>query len=121
MRRLRARRTFGATDTIGVEFSIGDRAMGEEISVTGVPRLRVKLIGTDVLSRVDVIKNNRFVYTHSPGERPQAGSLRHTTELAFTFEDRELKPGESCYYYVRAIQRDNEIAWSSPIWVSRRG
>ena len=111
MRALRARRTFGATDTIGVEFGIGDSAMGEEMTVGGAPRLRVKMIGTDVLDRVDVIKNNQFVYTHSPD----------SDELEFTFEDTELKPGGSCYYYVRAIQKNNEMAWSSPIWVTRRG
>jgi len=108
---MRARRTFGATDTIGVEFTIGDGAMGEEMTVNGAPRLNVKMIGTDVLDRVDVVRNNQFVYTRSP----------ETSELSFTFEDTQLQPGQSCYYYVRAIQRNNEIAWSSPIWVTRQG
>jgi hypothetical protein len=112
MRALRARRTFGATDTMAVQFSIGgDSAMGEEMTVAGVPRLRVKMIGTDVLDRVDVVKSNEFVYTHSPG----------AAEFGFEFEDTVLQPGASCYYYVRAIQTNNEIAWSSPIWVTRTG
>ena len=29
--------------------------------------------------------------------------------------DREPLPGRS-YYYVRVIQKDEEIAWSSPVW-----
>ena len=112
MEALRARRTFGATDTIGVEFTIGgDHAMGEEVTVAGVPRLRVQMIGTDVLERVDVVRDNRFVYTRSP-EAP---------ELEFVFEDTDLQPGQSCYYYVRAIQQNNEMAWSSPVWVTRGG
>ena len=28
-------------------------------------------------------------------------------------------PGETDYYYVRVIQEDYEMAWASPIWISR--
>ena len=38
-----------------------------------------------------------------------------TAELSWT-DDTPLS-GTS-YYYLRAEQRDDEVAWSSPIWVS---
>jgi hypothetical protein len=36
----------------------------------------------------------------------------------FTFVDNQAAPGES-YYYVRVIQVDDQMAWSSPIWITR--
>ena len=29
--------------------------------------------------------------------------------------------GKESYYYVRVVQMDGQIAWSSPIWVTLRG
>ena len=55
---------------------------------------------------MDLIKNNQFVFTRSPGER----------EFSFEYVDNQAAAGES-YYYIRVIQSDGELAWSSPIWV----
>ena len=41
-------------------------------------------------------------------------------ELEFEYGKTERpKKGGSDYYYVRVIQQDGEMAWSSPIWISR--
>jgi hypothetical protein len=55
-----------------------------------------------------LIRNQQFVYTQRPG----------TKEAAFEFTDRNYGPGES-YYYVRVLQEDGQLAWSSPIWAKR--
>ena len=47
-----------------------------------------------------------------------AGSQPLEKEVAFTFVDNQPGTGES-YYYVRVIQVDEQMAWSSPIWVKR--
>jgi hypothetical protein len=39
-------------------------------------------------------------------------------ELEFEYGKTE-PPGETDYYYVRVIQEDYEMAWASPIWISR--
>ena len=46
---------------------------------------------------------------------------RQTSELATEFEFREqsLDPGDH-YYYVRVEQEDGNVAWASPIWVTKR-
>jgi hypothetical protein len=105
---LRARRTYAATDKILVDFSIGGHLMGEEIRVAETPVLRVKVRGTAPLEKIDVIKNSQFVYAREPRER----------DAEFEFRDQSWK-GEDCYYYVRVIQTDRNMAWSSPIWVAR--
>jgi hypothetical protein len=56
---------------------------------------------------VDVIKNNQFIYTANPGKRT----------VEFRYQDTKLDSGVS-YYYVRAQQKDGQIAWSSPIWIN---
>jgi hypothetical protein len=38
--------------------------------------------------------------------------------VEFTYRDAQPVKGES-YYYVRVIQADDQIAWSSPIWIKR--
>ena len=60
---------------------------------------------------MDVVRDNKFVYTSQPGKR----------QAAFEFTDLELKPGESAYYYVRAQIGKDDFAWSSPIWITRAG
>ena len=57
------------------------------------------------IDRVEVCRNNRFIYTNRPDG----------TEAELTFVDREPLQGRS-YYYVRVVQKDEEIAWSSPVW-----
>jgi len=103
---MRRRHAYAATDNIVLDFQADGHLMGE--AFTGTPKLRARILGTDFISQVDVIRNNEFVYTQKPG----------TKEFSFEYEDRQPKPGES-YYYVRVIQQDGNLAWSSPVWISR--
>ncbi|MBI1356733.1 MAG: DUF3604 domain-containing protein [Acidobacteria bacterium] len=104
---LYARRTYAATDYILVDFQCQGHAMGEEFATSQIPRLDIGVIGTGKIKQLDVIKNNKIIYTAQPGVQ----------ELSMTYVDRAAEPGES-YYYVRVIQDDDNMAWASPIWVT---
>ena len=107
---IRKRRTYAATDNIIVEYRIGGAFMGGEIDAAGeIPEIRAKLIGTDKFRELALIRNNKVIYTSKPGER----------EVDLSYTDREPEAGTN-FYYVRAIQQNDEIAWSSPIWVNRK-
>ncbi len=106
---LRARRTYAATDKIELDFSIEGHIMGEEISTASPPILQVAIRGTAPIERIDVIENNRFVYNLEPRQK----------EVRFEFRDQAWK-GEDGYYYIRVIQADRNMAWSSPIWVAKK-
>ena len=67
------------------------------------------VIGTAVVKDIQVIKNNRFVFSRRP----------KLQEAELTFTDTDAQPGQS-YYYVRVAQADDQMAWSSPIWVSSK-
>ncbi len=109
---MRKRHAYGATDNIIVDFEAVDSQghtymMGDAFTAAGAPRLKVKIRGTDVLEQVDIVKDGKFVFTSSP----------HTQDAEFTYVDNQPTPGES-WYYVRVMQRDRNLAWSSPIWVT---
>lgn len=105
---LRARRTFAASDTIVVDFRLGTHWMGEEVVIREARVLAVKVKGTGDLRRVDIVRNGEFAYTTRPAGR----------SAEFRYRDSSLPPGE-VYYYVRVIQKDQNMAWSSPVWVRR--
>jgi hypothetical protein len=105
----KTRRSYAATDNIIVDFRMGGRFMGESFAASGAQPIEVYARGTGPIARIEVIKNNKMIYT-APGTGP---------ELRFTHTDRDAAPGES-YYYIRVEQQDGQLAWSSPIWVQYR-
>lgn len=106
---MKRRRTYAATDNIILDMRIGDRLMGEAFATSDRPVVRARVIGTAPIQRVDLIRNNEFLYAVTPESR----------EVEFEFADDSAEPGES-YYYIRAEQADGSLAWASPIWVTYR-
>ena len=106
---LKKRHTFGATDNIILELRSGTSFMGDEVSQSTPPALTVRAIGTGELSELAIVKDLRFVYSGDPDG--------NETEL--TWQDREFEAGTHLYY-VRVRQADGQIAWSSPLWITKR-
>lgn len=122
---MKARHNYGATDNIvldyrmqsgGREYIQGDIVKAPE----GDVKLVVRVLATAPIRQIDVIRNNRFIHTRTetaPGaDAAQRSPLEK--EASFTYIDNQPLSGES-YYYVRVIQADENIAWSSPIWITR--
>ncbi len=107
---LRARRTYAATEVIVLDFRMGSAFMGQEVETVAPPRFQATVIAPREIRRIEIVRNNEFIYSTDPAGR------RHRLE----FEDAALPPGGKAYYYLRCIQDDGEMAWSSPIWVSRK-
>jgi len=106
---LHARRTFGATTAVAVQTSIADHPLGREITVQDAPTIEARIVAPAAVRALAVVRDSKFIYTTEP-KTPQA---------EFQFTDLDLKPGQSAYYYVRALIGENDVAWSSPIWVAR--
>ena len=101
-----ARRVYGTTgERILVDFRVDGHMMGEEVSLSAPPFLQVKVAGTAPLDRVEVIRNGEVILTRQTEAR----------DLSFAWQEEEIHPG---YYYLRVTQSDEEMAWSSPIWVA---
>ena len=58
------------------------------------------------IDRIEICRNNEFVYSSSPD----------TPAASIEFVDQAPADGPS-FYYLRVIQSDGEIAWSSPVWL----
>ena len=107
---MRRRHTYAATDNIVLDVRLGFGAiMGDEVR-TAEPRLEGIVIGTGPIDRLEVVRNGETVHT----ERGSDGA----EELKFKWSDPAPPKGHrTSYYYVRIIQKDGHMAWSSPIWV----
>lgn len=108
---LQARHAYGATDNIVLDFQATDAdgnhyIMGDIIRSTRAPRLAIKAIGTDRIKQFVIVKNQELIYTSSPNRE----------EYILEFTDRNFEAGSN-YYYIRVVQNDGQVAWSSPIWV----
>jgi hypothetical protein len=112
---MKKRHSYGATDNIILDYRLRtdsgeEHIQGDIVTVaSGGFKLRVKVIGTAAIRQIDIIKNQEFLYSRQ--KLPQ--------EVELEFVDNKKGSGEDLYY-VRVVQEDNNIAWSSPIWVTTR-
>jgi len=109
---LRARRCYGTTAArIFLDVRVNGRLMGEQIRVARNAPVVVtaNVVGANDVEAVELCRSNKFVYM-KPGEGKVA---------TFEYRDMNPLPGRS-YYYVRVKQKDGELAWSSPVWITRQ-
>ena len=59
-----------------------------------------------MIKEIAIIKNGSTLYAEKGQGRDMTISY---------FDKTPVKAGD--YYYLRAIQEDDEIAWSSPVWL----
>ena len=104
---IRKRHTYGATDNIILDVRMGQHFMGDEFSAAAAPPIRVKARGTRPVAKVDVIKDNKVVYSTEP----------KSPNVQFEFVDKDGAAGRH-FYYVRLLQEDGMIAWSSPFFLN---
>jgi hypothetical protein len=105
---IRARHCYGTTAAkIFLDVRVDGHLMGEKVATPagGSVNVEIRVRCPADMDRIEVCRNNQFIYSNQPDGR----------EANLTFVDREPLPGRS-YYYVRVIQKDEEIAWSSPVW-----
>jgi hypothetical protein len=107
---VKARRAYASTDNIILDVryqsSTGEYLMGDIFDSTSPVKINANIIATGDILQVDIIKDNKIVRTYKPG--------KDTFKLSYT--DQPDK--EKSYFYVRVIQKDGEMAWGSPAWVT---
>ena len=109
---IRARHTYGTTAArIFLEVRVNGALMGEKIAASGGKPVEVKIRARcpSEIDRIEVCRNGKFVYAQQPGGR----------NADLTYVDTDPIAGYS-YYYVRVVQKDEEIAWSSPVFLGAK-
>lgn len=109
---LQARRCYGTTgDKIVIDFRINDAFMGQELIVKDKPTIKANIQAVSPLKSVVLFKNNKIIW-----EKDQS-QLKGAKNFDFNFTDQKFDADS--YYYIRAIQTDDQIVWSSPIWCEK--
>jgi hypothetical protein len=110
--------TYGTTgQRIVLDLRVDGHMMGETYTVTlpSAPSVEVRVIGTDDLDYVQVVKYDGITYTV-----PYSVTALESREAAFTWTDADLR-GDALYYVrlaqVRPVRDRLVMAWSSPVWV----
>ena len=103
---LKKRRCYAATDDIIVDFRSGNHLMGEEFKTCDAINLKIKVIGTKALAKIDVLKDSEVVETIRLGRLEYQGEWTDPKPTAGTH-----------YYYIRVQQADGQLAWASPMWI----
>ena len=101
------RRQYLATDKIILDFWVAGHPMGDKFkSADRFPKMVARVIGSNILKRVDILRNALCIYSTEP----------NTREIDFTFIDVGLNPNESgeYHYLIQAEQEDGRMAWSPP-------
>ncbi|MFC1557993.1 hypothetical protein ACFL40_01420, partial [candidate division KSB1 bacterium] len=105
------RRVYATTgERIILEFKLNNHIMGDEVYFNNSNQkrvLKVSVEATAPIRSITIVKNNKDWHTVKG------------RGLSEAFEITDKQPiGKSDYYYIRVIQEDENLAWSSPIWVS---
>lgn len=112
--------TTGARILLG--FYISGLRMGQEISTADKPGLVINrhihgfVAGTNPVVKLEILRNGDVIHTLTPKE--------HNFDFVFDdlidLKEVMIKPKEGLpfvFYYLRVIQEDGHVAWSSPIWI----
>ena len=104
------RRTIAATDKIYLNFTCNDKPLGSILETEGDPKLWFRVDGTAPIRRITVVRNEEDWKTFGPFEK---------TTFEKELFDGAMLEGEN-RYYIRVEQADGNMAWSSPVWVTRK-
>jgi len=101
------RHSFGTTGArMIIDARVNGGPMGREIRADGPVTFEVDASGTAPIASIAIVRNDRRLAIH----RPRALDAR------WTFVDENPPAGTSAYY-VRVVQIDDEVGWTSPVWV----
>lgn len=111
---IRSRRTFATTGVkLRLRFEINGRIMGSAIQTEDPPSLHVDVAVPPEEGKLrwfHIVRNGAVIHTYGgEGQRSR-----------YTFVDEDCPAGATSCYYLRLTLADRNMAWSSPIWVTRR-
>jgi hypothetical protein len=93
-----------------LNFRVADSPMGSEVKWSasrGPVPLSIRVIGCDEIASVEIIRNGEKMFD----EKAEGVFVN------YLLKDTQMKPGTS-WYYSRILQKDGNMAWSSPVWVT---
>ncbi|MHC4844735.1 MAG: CehA/McbA family metallohydrolase [Planctomycetota bacterium] len=103
---LRARRTYATSGPrILLRATLDGKPMGSTVAA-GDAVLSAMVLGTDLIDRIEIIRSGEVVERRVVGDRQ---------DFLGSWDIERLEEGE--YVYLRVVQLDSGLAWSSPFFV----
>ncbi len=102
------RRCYGTTGArIILDFKIDETMMGDSFSAHDKPlQIKTSVYGTDRIRKVELLRNNQVIHSITPDAE----------DVKMEYIDSS-RPRQGTFYYLRVLQEDEHMAWSSPIWI----
>ncbi len=93
-----------------MDFRVNDVWGGETAKNYAALKMTFKVDAMDDITRIEILRNSRVIQTCEPASasRQSAGEW---TDSNPNHDEGVL------YYYARVTQKNNHLAWSSPVWV----
>ena len=108
---MRSRRVFGTTgDQIVIDFRLNGVVQGQTTKAADKNTLSIDIAAVDAIESIDILRNSRVIKSiKMEGD---------STHFSSNYSDENIEnEDEVLYYYVRVIQKNKQMAWSSPIWL----
>jgi hypothetical protein len=109
---LQNRRAFATTgDKMVIMLKVNGSTTDAKAKTGRAPDVSIEVKGQRALDKVEILRNSEVIKEYK---------IANNASLVFneTFVDEDYRSEkEVLYYYVRVTQRNNEIGWSSPIWI----
>ena len=123
---LRDRRCYATTGArIILKFEVEGYPMGSEIDIGGPDdplikgrAITVKVYGTSRISRIDIVRNNADICSYRGDNEVVQFRWVDAQDLTRISIPRPASRHPLTYYYVRVLQEEGEMAWSSPVWLT---
>ncbi len=110
---MRSKRCFATTgDKIIVDFRVNGETTGSVVKTNNAPKLTIAVKGQRELAKVEVLRNSEVIKEFTVDNEAREFSDNFVDEIT-------QNKNEVLYYYIRATQKNKEIAWSSPVWVEK--
>jgi hypothetical protein len=119
------RRCYATTSRrILLHVAMGEHPMGSDLSDDDAAAfadersITIRAIAHGEIDRIEVVRNNETVESVEVGGDRESLTYTDPTPLAEVPSVSEQAP-DMVFYYVRVIEADGNLAWSSPIWLAR--
>ncbi len=111
MQGYRDMKTYGTTgERIYLNVTAADKKMGETLYTDKPFDMTVEIAGTDVIEKINIFDGLKKV-----AEKSLAGKRQGTVRFEGLMPTDQRRP-----YIVEVVQKDENCAWSTPIWVIKK-
>ena len=108
---LRNQRCFATTgDKILVHMTVNGNWGNEKTEINGkAPEIEYEIEAVDIIESIELLRNSKVV---------KRFEVKSSLDQKGKFTDQEYESSSGVlYYYLRVIQENGHIGWSSPVWV----